>query len=214
LIQKAVLEKSLGQNGVQIETVGTSRSYAQERYPTSSLREKVGRVCIVLPEGILSECIFLFEFALKCAQQMSDTTFIWRLHPSMCFEKICREKPEFSKVSPNISISSNTLSEDIVGSHWALYRGSSSIIQAVVAGVYPVYVSKPGEITIDPLYKLGGLRAEVSDAKSFEQLANRKNNSDTKMLRIQDYCAKLFTPIKSGVLERSIQGRLIWNAIT
>ena len=37
---------------------------------------------------------------------------------------------------------------------FAIYRGSSAIIQAGAAGLFPIYLKQKNEISIDPLYQI------------------------------------------------------------
>ena len=102
---------------------------------------------------------------------MPQMNFIWRLSPILDFNYVFREL-EFSYELPkNISFSKNKkLEKDIRLSNFALYRGSTAIISALSAGVYPIYLSVKNEIEIDPLYKLKFWKAKVQKPKEFQVL--------------------------------------------
>ena len=109
--------------------------------------------CIVLPEGIIEECNILYSFVLACAALSPRTEFIFRLHPSVTFEKLKGIVGRNAVSAPNVYLSTRSLSEDLVKCNYALYRGSSSIVNAVCNGLIPIYLSQPNELTIDPLLK-------------------------------------------------------------
>lgn len=191
---------------VRIDTLGSNRSFARQSAGAWGTSAGGGRTCLVLPEGIVSECNLLFGFALKCARIMPDMHFIWRLHPNMDYTALTRQNPAFSDLPSNILVSKHTLAEDIVRSHWALYRGSTAIVQAAVTGVHPVYLHQPGEIPIDTLHDVAELRAQVVEPEDFKRLASQADVAGINSEQIQDYCEQMFTPINTSTLAAFITG--------
>ena len=153
-------------------------------------------VCIVLPEGDDREYRLLFGFSLKCAKHSSGIKFIWRLHPNTRFEDLMKLEPEFRNLPSNITISSAPLEQDIACAGWALYRGSTAVIQAAAGGAFPVYLEHPGEIPIDTLFELEGRRGRTSSIESFCATVERKDEQRraAQMAEIRQYCASVFTP--------------------
>jgi hypothetical protein len=209
-VAQARLQKNSQLQGVRVETLGSNRSFA--RQPARAWRTRSGekRACLVLPEGLLSECNLLFGFALRCAILMPDIEFIWRLHPNMNFEALAQKNPTFHKLPSNINLSTHTLAEDIARSQWALYRGSTAIVQAAVSGVRPVYLHQTGEIPIDTLYDIAELLARVVDPDNFKTLVTEVEEAEAeagaKAERVQDYCELMFTPMDTRVLATCISG--------
>jgi hypothetical protein len=213
-VAQARLQKNPQLQGVRVETLGSNRSFA--RQPARAWRASSGgrRACLVLPEGIVSECNLLFGFALQCARLMPDIEFIWRLHPNMNYEALTRQNPALHELPSNIILSTHTLAEDISCSHWALYRGSTAIVQAAVSGVRPVYLHQIGEIPIDTLYEIAELHARVVEPDDFKDLAKEVEAADAgaKAEQVQDYCEQMFTPMDTRALAACIAGTRLAGA--
>ena len=111
---------------------------------------------------------------------------------------------------PNVRRSVATFESDLAGCAWALYRGTTAIVQAVGAGLRPVYLRIPGEMTIDPLYELEGWKASVETPDDFEVLAvlevARLQNGSHALGEelVRDYCQGMFEPFKPEELARLI----------
>lgn len=153
--------------------------------------------CIVLPEGIESECKLLFEFSLRCAKILPKINFIWRLHPNMSLDKFLNANPELKKLSRNIYISKRPLIEDLQASNIALYRGSTAIVQAVALGVRPIYLSIEDEISINTLHDVYELHDSVSKVEDFIGLIHRFSCEDVNFQKLQDHCRNIYTPINT-----------------
>ena len=141
----------------------------------------------------------LFNFSLECAKLSSDTTFIWRLHPSITFTKIRAVNSQYDQLPKNIILSDKELDEDIIQCQFALYRGSTAILKAVCAGVTPIYYKKNREVmTIDPLYRINEGKIIISDPNQFlKQTAifNGIKESSNKKAKIMKYCNRYYDPI-------------------
>ena len=187
--------------GVRVEVMGSNRSFTRQAARTSRNNNDQMRACLVLPEGNFNECNLLFGFSLQCAHLLPEIEFIWRLHPNMNFEALTRQNKAFYELPPNIILSSHTLAEDIACSYWALYRGSTAIVQAAVSGVRPVYLHQTGEIPIDPLHEITKLHDRVIEPNDFTVLVSEVENEDTclKTIKVQYYCEQIFTPMHTHV---------------
>ena len=150
--------------------------------------------CLVVPEGAESESILLFDFSLKCAHEITDLQFIWRLHPNLTFENIAAKHKIFQSLPKNIELSKSSLEEDIEICKWVLYRGSSAVIQAVEAGLKPIYLHKRGDIKIDPLFQLKNWKEEVTTTQAFQQIIIDSKNETKDCFIARDYCRKLYVP--------------------
>ena len=131
-------------------TTHSSNQPSPLAYETNSARP----ACVVVPEGIESECNTLFAFALECALALPNINFIWRLHPIVSFKTLLKRNRRLTKRPTNIELSDKTLEEDIARCRWALYRGTTAVVQAVMGGLSPIYLQIPGEMAIDPLYEI------------------------------------------------------------
>jgi hypothetical protein len=151
--------------------------------------------CIVLPEGIIEECKILYSFVLLCAALSPRTEFIFRLHPSVTVEKLKYSIGRKSALAPNVFLSTRSLPEDLVKCEYALYRGSSSIVQAVSNGLIPIYLSRPDELTIDPLFEIHSQRTAVSTPKDFLDVINNSKLQNTNQEMTIEYCNKIYSSI-------------------
>ena len=205
-VAQARLQKNHQLQDVRIETLGSNRSVA--RQPAREWRRSNGekKVCLVLPEGILSECNLLFGFSLQCARSIPNTEFIWRLHPNMNYKVVTRLNPSLRELPSNIVLSSSQLSDDIARSHLALYRGSTAIVQAGVSGVRPVYLHQPGEVSIDTLYEIAELHAQVVEPDDLLKLLEQGEESHNAVMaeQVREYCGLMFTPMDTRELGECI----------
>lgn len=211
VISKTKLEQAPGLPGISVSVLGSNRSFKLGLDQCVHKSEKSGGdnknppTCMVLPEGFASECHLLFEFSLACAQALPEVRFIWRLHPSMTHKALATQNPALRNLPRNIVLSATTLEEDTVRSHSALYRGTTAIVQAVVAGLRPIYFQRAGEMSIDPLFELGAWRAQVSDVSEFryaiyQNIHAHDYPSDTDISNAKEYCEYLFTPLNISAL--------------
>ena len=162
-VNRDVLRVSDGLRGIPIMTYGSHRLHAASgrRAPDASTR------CLVIPEGLESECLILFDFALTVAVRMPDTQFVLRTHPVLPFDSLARRYPRFRTLPGNVRVSDRVaIIDDFAQCDLALYRGSSAAVHAVLAGVRPVYVERPGELPIDPLFALEGWRRHVATVEA------------------------------------------------
>ena len=169
--------------GVEIKLLGSNRVYIKsDKQNNKKIKnKKVGNspVCLVLPEGIISECELLFKFSIECAIKNPDIDFIWRLHPILSFDKIFKNKSIIKSLPENITLSEQTLEQDLEESIWALYRGTTAIIPATCSGVKPIYYRIPSELDIDPMYDLEGLRESVQSVSEFSEIINSDKRNYT-----------------------------------
>lgn len=189
------------------EVLGSNRTFSPapaggDAHQAASSR--TGDACLVLPEGVASECNALFDFSMACAAACPAMRFIWRLHPNISYPELTAQNPALRNLPPNITLSSGTtLDEDIAQSAWTLYRGTTAVVQAVQSGLLPIYLDRPGEISIDTLHDLQGGRAIVARVEEFSGIvaAGRLAPDAVARLRVaQQYCARLLTPMNLDVL--------------
>jgi len=76
----------------------------------------------------------------------------------------------------------------------------------VVAGLRPIYLQIPGEMTIDPLYELGAWRAIISDVVGFQGVIYPSGDQleyqhYLEAEKATQYCEQLFTQINANSIE-------------
>ena len=217
LISKEQLERAPGLNGIPISVLGSNRTF-KSTAGNDECRVSPGNkdqwvrnaACLVIPEGIITECLMLFRFSLACAQAYPEIQFIWRLHPLVTFESLVAQKNILRNLPKNIELAKATLDEDISRCGWALYRGTTAIVQAVVADLRPIYLQLPGEMTIDPLYELENWRVKVRTVPEFLNILIKDINSGicistTEAQNAKKYCDEFFTPFDTKVLLEAIR---------
>ncbi len=126
-------------------------------------RPKQQTVLVVPETGVIREAQLLFNFAMRAARLIPEHRFIFRCHPVMPFERILPHLENTPKEFPNIEISDrDVISDDFARSSVVLYRGSSSVLYAVLYGLKPVYLHDGCFPGVDPLFELGNWREHVS----------------------------------------------------
>jgi hypothetical protein len=212
-VGKKELEGAPGLNGIPITVLGSNRSFkgtaigGVRKMQPGKLGHFDDLSCLVIPEGITSECHLLFEFSLACARFFPEVQFIWRLHPIVTYESLKAQNPKLKNLPRNIFLSKAALEDDIARCRWTLYRGTTVVVQAVVAGLRPIYLRLPGEMTIDPLYELKGWRVCVETIGDFHRVITDDQNGLTldgeseSRASAEDYCGDFFTFLNPDVLE-------------
>jgi hypothetical protein len=168
---------------------------------------KKTKTCLVVPEGLDSECEILFSFALQCANKLTNVNFIWRVHPQLSFSEVLEQMHLSSKDIPkNITISKLSLTEDINLSTHVLYRGSTAVIESIYKGLIPIYLSDGSDMTIDLLYGVLSGRKIVDNFDNFSSVLNEQSESDIKNL--QHYCKQYFTQLDCSILIHEIEMKI------
>ena len=162
--------------------------------------KKQKTTCLVLPEGTKDECSLLFNYTLNIARQYNNTYFIWRTHPIIDIDIFLSES-NYSRldIPNNIIISKKDFVSDIKRSTFVLYRGSSSVITAVLNKLIPIYYDKKdnNSFDIDPLYLLGKSRMKVASEDDY--LGVLKNNFKKNKFLFRKYISfanNIYSPIK------------------
>jgi hypothetical protein len=202
-IQKKIIEKKSLPH-LKVENIGSSKFFLNEK-----IRKKF-RSCLVIPEGIESECVFLFQFSVQCAIDNPEMSFIWRLHPLISFDSLKKFGLNINSLPKNIQISNLSLEVDINRSDVALYRGTSAIIQAVIGGLVPIYVAKKNEISVDPFFEISNLIEKVYTPSDFSRCVNFKLPGQELALsnKVQHYANNFFSSIDLKLLISIIKNKL------
>ena len=151
---------------------------------------------LVIPEGILDDCIDLFCFSIECAKLDPSIEFIWRLHPLMSFEKIFATKNELSNRPSNITISTHSFEFDIAQTSFALYKGSTAVISAAAAGLIPIYLNRLNNFSVNPLFEIDEKCIRVSTPKELVY-AIAHSRIDPSVI---EYCTQFYQPLNSNSL--------------
>ena len=191
---------------IDVETMGIHR-----RQPDSGKPRAMNGplTCLVIPDGIMSEVEFLFDFAIESGRQAPEIRFILRLHPVIPPQELKTRFPRFRHLPPNVEISATSLDDDFSRSRWALYRGSNAAIYAVIAGLKPFYLERLGEMSIDSLHELQSWKEVVRKPEEFVRSA-RSDSKSTSPLESSDaaaaaaYCKRYFMPANYAVFAQIV----------
>jgi len=144
---------------------------------------------LVTPEGITSETKALFTFAYKCAQRLPSYSFILRSHPELPISKAIELLPVDIVNQPNIVMSDKkSIDEDFGRASVLMYRGSSSVLYAILNGLLPIYVHVDTMVDTDPLYMLESWRKLCSTSDEFADLLERYERTPVEQLETE-WCA-------------------------
>ena len=214
-VAKCQLENTHGLDGIPVSILGSNRYFKGVSTNTEcgvrvmdQFNHSISRVCLVIPEGMPSEYLVLFGFTLRCAQLYPEMQFIWRTHPVLPFKSFKSKISALKNLPENITISQVTIEEDISRSSWVLYRGSTAIVQAVVAGVRSIYLALPEEMTIDPLYEIKNGRKIVYSPEELQKLLSSQCEEGIAKVEydeIKEYCNTFFIPFDQSALATFIR---------
>lgn len=168
------------------------------------------RRCLVLPDADPRECSILFEFAFACARRCPELVFTLRPHPVVSIATLRARHEWLRDPPPNVSFSMNkTLAEECSQTRYCLYRGSSAVLHAVLAGVKPFYLARPNELNFDPLSSLAEWRETVSSADAFKvgvRLADAGSDG-ASALRARKYCDQYVSRVRPEALDELLSLR-------
>lgn len=162
-----MLARAPGLDGVPVIVWGSHRRDAVVRAEAP----KAGTTVLVLPEGIEAEARYLCEAAFAAATRLPGCSFILRMHPVFPFERI---GGDLGPRPANVSLSTGSFEDDLRRAAVCLYRGSSTALYAILAGLRPLYLRVPGAADIDPLYALSAWRTH---AHSIDTLVSQLQHS-------------------------------------
>jgi hypothetical protein len=203
---KNQLEKSSQLSNIDIKILGTNRVPIKNAISDnlSDIDNSNRKTILVVPEAIFSECILLFEYSISCANLYPNINFIWRLHPLLNFDQIILENKSLSIRPKNITLSKQTLEEDIVISNLVLYRGSTAVINCIMLGLKPIYLKIENEMTIDPLYEIDNFKYIVKTPNDLFEYLNKINNTrqnqEMERQHLLNYCYKIMSPFDIDTL--------------
>ena len=174
----AMLTASPGLRAVRLIPYGSHRRAEPRRLPPIGERPDI---CLALADADERECATLFGFALDCACSNPATTFVFRPHPLVNIATLRSRYHSLRELPDNVGWSQgNTLEQECAQARYCLYRGSSAVLQAVLAGVKPFYLARPGELAFDPLFALTEWREIVTASENFSASMKAADTSAQK----------------------------------
>lgn len=183
-------------NNTPIRCLGSCRGTEASTLAKTAQKDQV---CLILPEGIISESLSMIWLAIEAADIHTDVQFIIRLHPLVTRDKLVGIEASLANLPKNVRWSSSSLAEDCKSARWSIYRGSSTILSAILAGTQPIYYAQePAELQIDPIKTLNCWRVSVKNpvelAEHFtEDLDRSDTNRNSDLRTAQTFALKYFS---------------------
>ena len=201
IINEKRFREAYTSQAINVATMGIHRRQNKTvgRDPASS------HSCLVIPDGIISEVVFLFDFALEAARQAPEISFVLRLHPMITRSELTKRYPRFGNLPLNLIFSNLTIQEDFKRTRCALYRGSNAAIYAVIEGLRPYYVSREKEMAIDCLHQLPNFKKIVMTPAEFirvvkDDFAQNHLTFKRESAEAIDYCQNYLMPLNLNVM--------------
>jgi hypothetical protein len=196
---------ALRHTGISVATLGIHRREA------GSDRSAVKTACLVIPDGIVSEVVRLFDIAIAAAALLPRVPFVLRLHPVVSIKALMKRFPRYQRLPANVRLSRDPIEDDIAISQWALYRGSNAAVYATIGGARPLYLEVPGELEIDSLKGLHNWRRTVRTPENLKAVIEEDLDGRAADRSYADqaaeYCRRYFMPLNPSVLLEAIHGR-------
>lgn len=191
-------------SGAELVSFGSLRRSQED--PSSAPPTPEQRTVLVVPEGHLTECQLLFDFAFGLAAERPDHRFILRCHPMRPFAEI---RPHLRREQPdNVEVSREpSLQADCARSSVVVYRGSSAVLSAVWRGLKPIYVHDPDQPDIDALFEMTEWRERVASTAEAAALLERYSAMDAASVMLEwqvarDYVESYSMPADDGSISR------------
>lgn len=165
---------------------------------------------LILPEGFEPETLKLINFGIDLAKKCTYINFRIRIHPELFRKENTYNQLIMEKNLSNIKLSKETFFNDINWSSHAIYRGSTSILEAISFGVLPLYYGKKSELTIDPMFLLKSKDHWVKDTTETIKKFNlwKDMTATQKFKQIKSYvnfCNNLIKPLDTKTLNKLIK---------
>ena len=167
------------------------------------IKDKVN-CCLVVPQGTVKECFYLFHLSYIYAKKNKNQKFIWRLHPLLNFKKIKKYSDIFKELPDNIFLSEGDLDDDVQKSDSVLYRGSTAVLNAINAGLRPIYYQQSSdELSVDPIYQLIRGKALVFNQKQLKLALNEDIDTETRQ-SLHNFAQDFYTPLDVNALKQGM----------
>ena len=174
------------------------------KYSISSAISNKTQCCLVATQGEVIECLTLFEFSLAYAQQHQKQRFIWRLHPIINFEQLKKHSDIFKNLPDNIYLSKDNLEEDIQKCDSILYRGTTVVVNAINAGLKPIYYQQSiDELSIDPIYTQQMGKFIVSNQSELNSALEKRIDIKAKQ-DLQSFAQDFYTSLNVSILLKEV----------
>ena len=150
----------------------------------------------------------MYNLAVRISEISKDIFPIIRFHPELDQKKLFNDQQILKNSYNNIEISKNSLEYDILESDFLIYRGSSMCVNAVFAGVFPIYFKQKQENSIDPLFEVNKYIAHSADhlLSLINKVKNPHNASKINkyMLSLRNYSSSYFENLNTNIIIKNL----------
>ncbi len=193
-------------------------SFRRSAAETDAQPDPARKTLLVVPEGYRWEAEMLFNAALAVARLLPDHRVLLRCHPVLPMEEVLSLLSEDPGRVPNVEVSTGRpIEEDYARSSALLYRGSSSVLYAVLRGLKPIYLDHGGSDRVDPLFQLdsrwketaGNPQELASILGRYAETAGRGAGEEWKsaLAYVQSYAGPVSEKSEKNLLEALRQNR-------
>jgi hypothetical protein len=190
-VTKDMLEK-YGQYDPDILKEGCALRF-EYLYSIAKKERKVNHTILVTPEGVLAECVNLFNFIYESLKDCNKIDVIFRSHPALPFESFQKYLLFDVNDFPHFHLSINdSLKDDLFLADILVYRGSSTSIEALKTGLPIIYVSTNELLSVDPLFECEFLKWKVITNNEFVCALKEIYNLDEDTYNLQWKLANLY----------------------
>lgn len=176
-------------------------SHRRQSYSSESPRMTDLKCVLVTPEGISSESLYLTNFTYHCSKKLPEYEFILRFHPALPFESLPGKLRNLIADKDNITVSKEReIKKDFSKAGYIIYRGSSTVLYAIIAGLKPFYININGAANIDPLFSLDVWRECIDTPGEFTHYIKATEKSEihqytTEWNKALVYCKNYIYPL-------------------
>jgi len=206
VIIKNYFNRMLGLNN-NVIVIGSGRNFIKKKFQLKNLKKNKTKV-LFCPEGIYPESVLMYNLAIRVSIISEDILPVIRFHPELDKKKLFNDKKILNNLFDKVIVSSNTLDHDISESDFLIYRGSSMCINAVFAGVFPIYFKQKKENSIDPLFEVNNYIASSPHQllSIIKAISNPNNTSKINkyMSRLYSYASLYFEKLNTNKLIKNI----------
>lgn len=171
-------------------------------------------VCLILPEGLDREVFRLVSYAQKLAKKNPMIEFVVRLHPITTKSDFLRGGV-FERLPANMRLSNSDLVTDATSAKWAIYQGSSSVLQCFALGVIPLYIHS-GDIIIDALMQDSNSPYFLRSQNDFYEIIEKWKINGVQVEWVNNVSNQLiamYKPFNSSMIFDSLENIKMQNLI-
>ncbi len=181
-----LLKQSKINKNIPIKIVGTAK------YQNPIKIKKFVKTCLILPGENKLEVYKFFDLTKKLAYENKDFKFIFRLHPQRNIKYYFENKILIPK---NMEISKKKFEEDLKNCFFAIYGGSTAIVNCLSKGLWPIYYDY-NKINVDVIFKLKLKKRSIKNAKDFKILVSNKFYFHSNFYKVQKFYKDYYNPLK------------------